>query len=98
MRTPQFDDFVRKTGLDPRKDLWQILSTSNGKTGLFMARGKFADGELEPNLEKNGLARFGYKGYNLFGDQQRAVMFISSSTAVAGPTSELKTLVDERHK
>ena len=28
---PQLDDFTRQTGLDPRKDLSQILSCSNGK-------------------------------------------------------------------
>jgi hypothetical protein len=90
LRLPQMEDFIRKTGLDPRKDLSQILSASNGKAGLFMARGKFGSVKLE--------GRFNYHGRDLFGDDHHAVMFISSSTAVAGPTPELETLIDDRLK
>lgn len=88
LRLPQMEDFIQKTGLDPRKDLSQILSTSNGKTGVFMARGKFGQVKLD--------GKFNYRGHDLFGDDRRAVMFIGSSTAAAGPTAELKTMIDER--
>jgi hypothetical protein len=98
LRLPQMEDFVQKTGLDPRKDLSQILSTSNGKTGLFMARGKFDITALEPKLTANGLTRMPYQGQNLFGDDRRAVLFIGARTAVAGPTVELKTMIEERDK
>jgi hypothetical protein len=98
VRLPRMEDFVQQTGLDPRKDLSQILSTSNGKTGFFMARGQFDVAAVELKLQKNGLAQIPYSGYNLFGDQRRAVMFIGSRTAVAGPTPDLKILIDERHQ
>lgn len=90
LRLPQMEDFIQKTGLDPRQDLSQILSASNGKTGVFMARGKFSHVKLD--------GKFSYQGHDLFGDDRHAVMFIGSSTAVAGPTPELKTMIDERDK
>src|SRR5271168_4753113 len=57
------DDFTKKTGIDPRKDLWQVISVSNGKTALLLARGKFSS-EMEPRLEAEGAQRIGYKGYS----------------------------------
>jgi hypothetical protein len=51
---------------------------------------------MEPRLEKGGAKRFGYKGYNLIGDEKAAVVFISSSTAAMGPTDSLRFLLDQR--
>jgi len=92
---PQLDDFTKKTGIDPRKDLWQVISVSNGKTALLMARGKFSS-EMEPRLESEGAQRIGYKGYTLLGNERGAVLFMNTSTAVAGATEELRRVVDRR--
>ncbi len=94
---PRLNEFAKETGVDPRKDLWQVLSVSNGKTGILMVRGKFSEGDLEPRLEKKGAARFGYKGFNLWGDERNAVLFISSTTALMGSTAGLKSIVDDRN-
>ena len=91
---PQLDDFVRQTGLDPRKDLSQILSCSNGKHGLLMARGKFNVADLESRLEAQGQKGFAYKNHRLFGSQQTAIVFWNASTAVAGTTDEVRSLID----
>jgi hypothetical protein len=91
---PQLDDFARQTGLDPRKDLSQILSCSNGKHGLLMARGKFNIADLEPRLEARGAKKFAYKNRQLFGNEQTAILFWNASTAVAGTTDELRSLID----
>ena len=94
---PQLDDFTKKTGIDPRRDLWQIISVSNGKTALLMARGKFST-EMEPKLESEGAQRIGYKGYTLLGNEQGAVLFMNTSTAVAGSTDQLRQVVDRRNQ
>ena len=75
--------------------MWELLFVSNGKTAVLLGRGKFAN-EMEPRLEKEGAKRFGYKGFNLIGDERGAVVFISSSTAAIGPTDALRYLLDHR--
>ena len=95
---PRLNEFTKETGVDPRKDLWQVLSVSNGKTGILMARGKFNEGDLEPRLEKKGAARFAYEGFNFWGDDRNAVVFINSTTALTGSTAGLKSIVDERKR
>jgi hypothetical protein len=91
----QVEEFAKQTGLDPKKDLWELLFVSNGKNNVLLGRGKFAN-EMEPRLEKGGAKRFGYKGYNLIGDDKAAVVFISSTTAAMGPTESLRYLLDQR--
>jgi hypothetical protein len=92
---PQVEEFAKQTGLDPKKDLWELLFVSNGKNNVLLGRGKFAN-EMEPRLEKAGAKRFGYKGYNLVGDEKTAVVFFSGSTAAIGPTESLRFLLDQR--
>jgi len=95
MPLPQLDEFSRRTGLDPRKDLSAVVSCSNGKMGLLLARGKFRPQELEARLESNGAKRVPYKKYSLFGDERGAIFFYNASTAIAGPTAELRAIIDQ---
>jgi hypothetical protein len=92
---PQVEQFAQQTGLDPKKDLWELLFVSDSKNNVLLGRGKFAN-EMEPRLEKQGAKRFGYKGYNLIGNENAAVVFISTTTAAIGPTASLKFLLDQR--
>jgi len=90
---PQLDDFARQTGLDPRKDLSEILSCSNGKRGLLMARGKFNRADLERRLEEKG-APLTYKNRRLFGTEQNAILLLNDTTAIGGSTAELRSIID----
>jgi hypothetical protein len=94
MPLPQLEYFTKTTGLDPRKDLSQILTCSNGKTGLLLARGKFRPQEVESRLEANGAKRFVYKKYSLFGDERAAFFVWNASTVIAGPAVELRSIID----
>jgi hypothetical protein len=91
-----FDKLKTETGIDVRKDLWQILLADNGKQSVILARGKFSEFGREPRLERQGARRFSYKGYLMLGDEQMAVMFPNSSTAMAGPAPLLRAVVDRR--
>jgi hypothetical protein len=93
---PQFEDFVKRTGVDPRKDLLEVLSCSNGKTGLFLARGKFDRDQLAARLEGAGASRFSYKKHDLFGNENSAVVFMSNTILAAGRTPDLRSLIDEQ--
>jgi hypothetical protein len=88
LRFQPVDDFAKQTGVDPRKDLSELLFVSNGKQGVLLGRGKFAGGE-----SRRGVA---YKGFQLIGNEQTAVVFINSSTAAAGEPSALRSLIDQR--
>ena len=53
--TAQLDNFARQTGLDPRKDIWEVLVFSSRTSTVVMARGKFSVAELEPKLSEQGV-------------------------------------------
>src|SRR5687768_13198986 len=50
----QMDKLAAETSFDPRKDLWEILWSTNGKDTLVYARGEFAPMGLEPKVERDG--------------------------------------------
>lgn len=92
---PQVEEFARQTGMDPTKDLWELLFVSNGKDNVLLGRGRFAN-EMEPESNQNHGKRFRYKGYNLVGDDNAALLYLSGSTAAIGPTGSLRHLIDQR--
>ena len=94
---PQVDDFAKQTGIDPRKDLWQLLYISNGHQSAVMGRAMFSD-EAEPKLQKKGATRFSYKGLTMVGDDQSAILLIGPTVVGAGDTAELKAIVDAKDK
>jgi len=94
---PQVNAFAEKTGVDPSKDLWELLYVSNGKNGAFIGRGKFSD-ESEPRLGVRGDKRFNYKGMNLVGDEQTAILEVAPTVLAIGDTVELRAMVDSHEK
>lgn len=94
---PQIDDFAKQTGIDPRKDLWQLLYVSNGHQSAVMGRGMFSDGG-EPKLQKKGATRFSYKDLTMVGDDQTAILLIGPTVVGVGDTAELKEIVDAKDK
>jgi len=91
---PQLEEFSRQTGLDPRKDLSQVLSCGDGQHALLMARGKFRPADLEARLKSNGATEFGYKSRRLLGNEQSAAVFLNDSTVLAGAAAELRSVID----
>lgn len=95
---PMEDQFHKVTGVDLRKDVWELLLASNGRESLLFGRGKFSPIDLAPKFEKEGVERMGYKSFTMFGDEDKAVLMINSSVAVAGPTRALRAFVDTKDK
>jgi hypothetical protein len=91
---PQLDEFQRQTGLDPRKDLSEVLLTSDGKNALLLVRGNLRVKELEARFKSRGVTPANYKGHAIFGDERGGVTFLSDSTAAAGTPTELHALFD----
>jgi hypothetical protein len=92
---PQLDRFAQQTGLDPRKDLSEILTCSNGKTALLLVRGNFRRADLEARFKANGVTPSNYKGHALYGDQAAAITLLDDATAAAGPPADLHSLLDQ---
>ena len=97
---PQIDEFAQRTGLDPRKDLWELLFASNGTHSVVLGRGKFGDEMMAPGLDRNyskeGAQRTGYKGFTLFENSQGGIVLINGTTAAVGDIPSLHRLIDER--
>jgi hypothetical protein len=91
---PAVDRFAEQMKIDPRKDLWELLYVSNGSRSAVLGRGMFSD-ESEPRIPGH---RFGYRGFNLVGDDKTAVLLISPTSAAIGDTEQLKAMVDARDK
>ncbi len=93
------DAFQKRTGLDPRQDVWEIVGAVRREHSLLLARGKFVpDGGLEPRLSALGAQRFDYKGYTLIGSEQAAITFLNPSTLAAGHAPALRQMLDLRDK
>src|SRR5580658_6529672 len=94
---PQIDDFAKRTGVNPQKDLWELLYVSNGKSGAVIGRGMFSD-EGEPRLQKRGDNRFGYKGFSIVGNELTGILLIGPTVLAIGDTDELRAMVDAHDK
>ncbi len=92
----QLEKLAAETSFDARKDLWEVLWSTDGKETLVYARGEFAPMGLEPKIEREGVQRMSYKGAMLLGNEENAVWFVNSSTGIFGHTAKIKQLVDSR--
>jgi hypothetical protein len=88
--------FAREVGVDSASRLWQVMLVSNGRRSLLLGRGKFTNGIIAPELARKGGTRFAYRGMNMFGDEQKAVLFINASTAIWGATPLLREVADQK--
>lgn len=95
-RVPMMAEFQKRTGLNPEKDLWEVLMASSTKDALVLIRGKFSDMGMEPKLQLQGAKRMSYKGFTMIGDEKNAVLFLNPSTAAAGSVPALQRIVDNR--
>jgi hypothetical protein len=89
------DDFARQTGMDPRKNLWELLLVSDGQHRVVLGRGRFGD-QMQARLERDGASRMPYKSFDLLGSEQLAVVFLNDTTAAVGDAPSLRALIDAR--
>ena len=92
---PAADDLAKLTGIDARKDLWELVFVAGEKYSAVLGRGSFAS-DMEPKLERAGARIVPYKAYHLIGNDQTSIVFFSSSTAAVGTPDALRWIVDAR--
>lgn len=95
---PGVNKLIKETGIDPRKDLWQVLVASTGKHTIVMARGKFSEMGMEPHINIEGAERIPYKGTLLIGRSEGAIAFLNPTTAIAGRVEALTYVIDHRYE
>jgi hypothetical protein len=95
---PGIGEFVEATGVDPRRDIWQVLAAMDGKSTVIMIRGKFSEGGIEPRLKIPGASRTSHKGYTITGSETFGVAFLNPTTAVAGRPEAVKAVLDNRER
>jgi hypothetical protein len=92
------DQFKERTGLDPERDISEVLVAGSQAEMVMLFRGHFADSEVKSKLEGLGSKRFIYKGFTLAGDDHYAVTFLNSNVAAAGSATSLRSLIDRREQ
>jgi len=94
------ESIQKQTGLDPRKDIWEIVFAYRGAGAAPWAfiRGKFG-GEVgrEPNFARTRFRSISHKGYYILTPGEGAgVLFMNTGAAVAGKIEDLMAVVDAR--
>ena len=93
------DDFAKQFGIDPRKDIWEILFVSNGMENVVLGRGRFpSEPEKRFPREVEGAAPTNYRGYSLVGDDKDAMGLVGGRVAGVGDTAGVKRILDTRDK
>ena len=96
-------EFITKTGFDPRQDVTEILAASNGNVaaagGLVLARGSFNVDKLVAAIPADSKQTVQhYAGATLITGSEpkapHAVAFIGTSIAVAGDVASVKAALD----
>jgi len=94
----QLQAFSERTGLNPMRELSEILITWDGTHYLAMARGHFSQAKVGPKLESLGARRRSYKNYTLFGGDRNSLVFMREGLLVAGSSQALRDLIDRGNK
>ena len=100
LNAQDLDSMVGRIGLDPRRDLSDVVVAWDGKKVLLIIEGQFSPAELEHKLVAVGAHETPYRKYKLLGDVKNAIAFLNSELAVAGPLDAVEPAIDrfEDHK
>jgi hypothetical protein len=107
MRPEAMDQLERWTGLDPARDIDQIVVAGRGGTGkkrptpLVMAMGRFNLEELGGSIEKAGAgSKSQLEGATLFTMEQKgesaSLAVLDTNTLLFGPTAKVQDVVKSR--
>jgi len=88
------DQFSQDFGVDPRRDIRELLYVTDERKQYFLATGTFRGPELERKLQNKGLKATSYKGFNLLGDARSSLALLKGSVAVMGPIDSVHAAID----
>jgi hypothetical protein len=89
-RMSEVDDFARKTGFDPRRDVQEMLTASDGVDTVVLARGAF---KIQPPA---GFKKSTYKGVAIYSQSDAGYAILDNATAVAGVERAVRKVIDQK--
>jgi hypothetical protein len=97
LELPMLDAASERLGVDPVRDLSDVLIAWSGKRPLLLATGRFKPAQMQEKLINLGAPRSSYKTFQLFGDSNNALTFLDNGLAVEGPTAQVQKTIDLRN-
>ncbi len=91
---PLLDDSSARFGIDPRRDISEVLIAWNGKRALFLARGSFDSAGVERKLISSGIPRGTYKNHQVFGDANNSLVSVNNGVAAIGSAADVHSAID----
>lgn len=91
---PLLDAASERIGLDPRRDIADLLIAWNGKRPVFLVRGRFTRSVIEQKLVAQGARRTAYRRYTLIGDQENSLVFLKKAVAAGGSSAAVRAVID----
>lgn len=93
------EKLIETAGFDPRRDLREILVSSNGQpgsgSGIILARGAFDVPKILEAAQAGGATIETYKGVSIIGKpKQDAMAFPASTLAIAGDAAGVRAAID----
>ena len=102
-----FRKFVTQTGFDPRRDVSEVLMSSNWESNspqsrwLVTARGVFDPGRIGQLAQSKGAVLSNFQGVDILVNSphtnpeiQNGIAFVDGSTAVIGDVNSIKAAID----
>ena len=97
----QMQQLVALTGFDPRRDVSELLVSSDGvagsKTGLALARGNFDIAKITAAATVAGAATEVYDGFTILEDpknKEAGIVFLDATKVAAGDIASVKGAID----
>jgi hypothetical protein len=97
-QTAMLDEFGKRTGVDPRRDIAEVLAANDGKQTLMLVRGKFQPAAIEKKVTAEGAATLSHRGRTLLGNEHFATAFVSDTIAIGGPAALVRATLDRGNK
>lgn len=94
---PVLEGAGERFGIDPKRDISDVLVAWNGERALFLARGNFDPAQVEPKLMSLGIPRGAYKNRRVFGDASNSFVFVKKGVAALGSSAEIHSLIDREN-
>jgi hypothetical protein len=94
LNIPAVQDMGEQIGVDPRRDLSDILVAWSGRSPLILASGRFSADKVEPHLLSLGGKRSEYRSQTLFGTGDQVMFFPKNNVAIGGPEKDIRAVID----